>query len=508
MLSFLTATKVPARSQLHAMGVCASEAQSEAKSKATNGSWPDGVDLSGLDLSEADLAVLQGRGFEATVGQVEIISGTERPRAVVGLGPANKISLGDVRKAGAALARAAKRMQKVSVAITDAVPEHIGRNEALAALVEGIVLGAYSYGDFKSTPKPNELASVCVVGAGGKAVKHALDTGRRVAEAVCFARDLVNEPGGSLTPVKFAQVAVKVAEREGLEATVLDLKAIRKAKMGGLLGVNRGSEQPARFVELTYSPESGADCRGSVALVGKGLTFDSGGLSIKTGTGMMTMKCDMSGGAAVLGVMSAVAAVAPPVKVTGYIPMTDNMLGGDATRPGDVLTMASGKTVEVLNTDAEGRLVLADALERACLAEPDAIVDLATLTGACMVALGPKVAGLMGNNEAWITQLADAAERTGERVWHLPLPEDYKAQLDSPVADMKNIGGPHGGAITAGLFLSNFVDEQIPWAHLDIAGPAFTDTEDGEIPKGGTGFGVRMLLDALINFHPPTAQVG
>jgi len=185
------------------------------------------------------------------------------------------------------------------------------------------------------------------------------------------------------------------------------------------------------------------------------------------------------------------------------MPMTDNMLGGDATRPGDVLTMANGATVEVLNTDAEGRLVLADALSLASRAEPDAIVDLATLTGACMVALGPKVAGLMGNNEAWVAQLADAAERTGERVWRLPLPDDYKEQLDSPVADMKNIGGPHGGALTAGLFLSSFVAEGIPWAHLDIAGPAFTDAEGGETAKGGTGFGVRMLLDTLVNFEPP-----
>jgi len=256
-------------------------------------------------------------------------------------------------------------------------------------------------------------------------------------------------------------------------------------------------------VEVSYAPDPAAECRGSVALVGKGITFDSGGLSIKTGAGMMTMKCDMSGAAAVLGAMSAIAAVAPPVKVTGYMPMTDNMLGGDATRPGDVLTMANGATVEVLNTDAEGRLVLADALSLASRAEPDAIVDLATLTGACMVALGPKVAGLMGNNEAWVAQLADAAERTGERVWRLPLPDDYKEQLDSPVADMKNIGGPHGGALTAGLFLSSFVAEGIPWAHLDIAGPAFTDAEGGETAKGGTGFGVRMLLDALVNFEPP-----
>ncbi len=463
----------------------------------------DQARLQDLDAPELDISVLKARGFEGKAGQVEIVSGSQYPIAVVGLGIATQVCLNEVRKAGAVLARAATRMQRITVSITDAVTNNLERNKMLTALAEGIVLGAYSYGDFKSEHKPNELSRVSVIGPGGKAANAALEQGWRVAEAVCLARDLVNEPGGSLTPIKFAKIASEVAEREGLGVTVLDLKAIRKAKMGGLLGVNRGSEQPARFVEMTYTPDAQVQSRGSVALVGKGLTFDSGGLSIKTGTGMMTMKYDMSGGAAVLGVMSAVAAVRPPVQVTGYIPMTDNMLGGDATRPGDVLTMASGKTVEVLNTDAEGRLVLADALERACATDPDAIVDLATLTGACMVALGPKLAGLMGNNEAWLTQLDSAAERTGERVWRLPLPKDYKSQLDSSVADVKNIGGPHGGALTAGLFLSHFVDEQIPWAHLDIAGPAFTEAEDGEISKGGTGFGVRMLLDALANFEPP-----
>ncbi|MCY3636242.1 MAG: leucyl aminopeptidase [bacterium] len=482
MITFRTGRKIPARAELDAVGVC-----SGADAERT------------FDL---DWEVLDGRGFEAKVGQVEIVSGGDRPIAVVGLGPADKITTAVIRRATASLARSAKRARRITVSVLDAVPESVDRAEALSALAEGMTLGAYTYGDFKSEHKPNKLENVHVIGPGGRAVSEALEQGRRIGEAVCFARDLVNEPGGSLTPTRFAEIAAEMAEREGLEVSVLDLDAIREAELGGLLGVNRGSEQPPRFVEVSYAPDAEAECRGSVALVGKGLTFDAGGLSIKTGTGMMTMKCDMSGGAAVLGVMSAIAAVAPPVKVTGYVPMTDNMLGGDATRPGDVLTIANGKTVEVLNTDAEGRLVLADALSLACRAEPDAIVDLATLTGACMVALGPKVAGLMGNSETWMDQLADAAERTGERVWRLPLPDDYKAQLDSSVADMKNIGGPHGGALTAGLFLSNFVEEGIPWAHLDIAGPAFTDSEDSETSKGGTGFGVRMLLDALVNFEP------
>ena len=486
MITFRTGRKIPARADLHAVGVCSGD----------DAERPEGLDW----------GVLNGRGFEAKAGQVEIVSGGDRPVAVVGLGPADKITTAVIRRAAGSLARSAKRLRRITVSLLDAVPDSVDRSEALRSLAEGMTLGAYSYGEFKSEHKPNKLETVVIIGPGGRAVAEALERGRRVAEAVCFARDLVNEPGGSLTPTRFAEIAEEMAEQEGLEVSVLDLDGIREAELGGLLGVNRGSEQPPRFVEVSYSPDPDTECRGSVALVGKGLTFDAGGLSIKTTAGMMTMKCDMSGGAAVLGVMAAISAVAPPVKVTGYVPMTDNMLGGDATRPGDVLTMANGKTVEVLNTDAEGRLVLADALSVACRAEPDAVVDLATLTGACMVALGPKVAGLMGNNEAWVNQLADAAERTGERVWRLPLPDDYKSQLDSSVADMKNIGGSQGGALVAGLFLSNFVAEGIPWAHLDIAGPAFTDSEDSETTKGGTGFGVRMLLDALVNFEPPSAS--
>ena len=486
MITFRTGRKIPARADLHAVGVCSGD----------DAERPEGLDW----------GVLNGRGFEGKAGQVEIVSGGDRPVAVVGLGPADKITTAVIRRAAGSLARSAKRLRRITVSVLDAVPDSVDRSEALRSLAEGMTLGAYSYGEFKSEHKPNKLETVIIIGPGGRAVAEALERGRRVAEAVCFARDLVNEPGGSLTPTRFAEIAEEMAEQEGLEVSVLDLDGIREAELGGLLGVNRGSEQPPRFVEVSYSPDPDTECRGSVALVGKGLTFDAGGLSIKTTAGMMTMKCDMSGGAAVLGVMAAISVLAPPVKVTGYVPMTDNMLGGDATRPGDVLKMANGKTVEVLNTDAEGRLVLADALSVACRAEPDAVVDLATLTGACMVALGPKVAGLMGNNEAWVNQLSDAAERTGERVWRLPLPDDYKSQLDSSVADMKNIGGPQGGALVAGLFLSNFVAEGIPWAHLDIAGPAFTDSEDSETTKGGTGFGVRMLLDALVNFEPPEAD--
>jgi leucyl aminopeptidase len=258
---------------------------------------------------------------------------------------------------------------------------------------------------------------------------------------------------------------------------------------------------PPRFIELTYEPTKRS--RGTVALVGKGITFDSGGYSIKTVDGMSTMKDDMGGAAAVLGAFSVLGSVDAPVTVKGYLPVTDNMISGDATRPGDVLHIRNGKTVEVLNTDAEGRLVLADALSIASEAKPDAIVDLATLTGSCQIALGNKIAGLMGNNRDLVAQVRDAARGAGERVWELPLPTDYRRQLNSDVADLKNVGSRYGGALIAGLFLQEFVDDDIPWVHLDIAGPAWATEAEGITPKGATGYGVRLLLELLSRFRKP-----
>ena len=283
-----------------------------------------------------------------------------------------------------------------------------------------------------------------------------------------------------------------------------DEKEIRKQKLGGLLGVNRGSEQPARFLRLEYAP---AKASGTVALVGKGITFDSGGLSLKPADGMIGMKGDMGGAAAVLGAFSAIATLGAKVKVLGFLPITDNMTGGDATRVGDVLTARNGKTIEVLNTDAEGRLILADGLSLASEAAPDAIVDLATLTGACMVALGERIAGLMGNDQGWIDQVQAAADAAGEKVWPLPLPSYLRGKLDSELADMKNITSTrYGGALAAGVFLQEFVGEGIPWAHLDIAGPADSSEVEGELVKGGTGFGVRTLVSLLTGFKRPTRR--
>jgi len=482
---FSTARRPPVRSEVVAHGLT-------TEALADEGGLPPGLDRDDL-----------GRlGFEAKAGQVQLVPADGGLIAAVGLGPAGDLSTSVLRLSAAALARVARKNRSLAtdLAAAAALADGPGEADGAAALVEGISLALYRFGYHSSggDRRGDRLARVTLVGSTAAGVRAAVERGSAVAEGVALARDLVNEPGGSLTPPKFANKVRRMARDRGLTVKVLDEAAIRRARLGGLLGVNRGSTQPPRFVELVYSPPGRP--KGTLALVGKGLTFDAGGLSIKSGQGMMDMKMDMGGAAAVVGAMSVLPAVAPACRVRAYLPMTDNMLGGDATRPGDVLTIRNGKTIEVLNTDAEGRLVLADALSLASEAKPDAIVDLATLTGACMVALGPTIAGLMGRDDDFLEQVEAASERTGEQVWRLPLPDEYRKMVDSPVADMKNIGGPYAGALTAGIILREFVAEGIPWAHLDIAGPAFSDSDDAETTRGGTGFGVRLLVDLATTF--------
>ena len=442
---------------------------------------------------------LKNAGFEGKAGQVHSWPSDGRVEALVGIGAASEVDGDALRRAGATMGRSFGRHARVGVELPET---EVAPADARQALVEGVRLGTYKFLTYKTEGKAPKLARVDVAGGSGARNQAALDRGNAVADGQTFARDLVNEPGGTLTAPEFAKRAAAAGKKAGLTVKVWDEAAIKKGKLGGILGVNRGSDLPPRLVELTYNPKGKA--KGTLALVGKGIVFDAGGLSIKTGQGMMTMKCDMGGGAAVVGAMSAMAQIAPACRVRAFVPMTDNMLGGDATRPGDVLKIRNGKTIEVLNTDAEGRLILADALSLASEAKPDAIVDLATLTGACMVALGPKIAGVMGNNDAWIGQIEQASAASGERVWHLPLPADYKKQVESPVADMKNIGTPYGGALTAGIILQEFVADGIPWAHIDIAGPAWSDADDADITKGGTGFGVRLLLELAAGFRSPS----
>ncbi len=490
-LDATTARTVPARAGVTGLAV-RSDDDLDALDAAPSGKW------------------LKDRGFEGKVGQVQVLPGQQnRTVVLLGVGTADG---GDrrtvVTRAAAALARQAKGARHVATDLAAHGDPDGDGSDAVRAVVEGFGLGAYVFDAYKGKgsdrSKPASEKLTVVGGGTGARARRAAEIGLAVVDAVTFARDLVNEPGGSLTPTVFAGRARAMARTRGLRAEVWGRKEIVSRKLGGLLGVNRGSDQPPAFLKLTYQPSGRA--RGHLALVGKGITFDAGGLSIKPGPGMMTMKCDMGGAAAVVGAMSALRALEVGARVTAFVPMTDNMLGGDATRPGDVLTIRNGKTVEVLNTDAEGRLILADALSLASEAKPDAIVDLATLTGACMVALGGGIAGLMGNNPALVEQVKDAADRGGERVWELPLPSDYRKSLDSNVADLRNIGtGPFGGALVAGLFLQEFVAEGTPWAHIDIAGPAFAETADGEMPKGGTGFGVRSIVELARTFAPPDA---
>ena len=493
------AASVPADAEVLGVGVYAD--------RLADGEVPDPLDA----------AFLSAQGFAGKAGETLVVPGPSGQVVVaLGLGAADEVTLRVFRKAAAALARAARRQQRVASTLLadlptgdgdfgDGAPRGLERADVARALAEGTILGAYRYDALKSDPEASNVVRVDVVdggeGDGDGLVTAAFERGVTVAEAVCLARDLVNEPGGELTPTAFADRAAELARGGGFTVEVLDRAAIEGEKMGGLLGVNRGSDEEPRFVRLAYEP---AEPRGTVALVGKGITFDSGGLSLKTTEGMVGMKCDMAGAAAVLATFSALDALKPPVRVLGFLPLTDNMPGGDATRVGDVLRIRNGTTVEVLNTDAEGRLVLADGLVMASEAQPDAIVDLATLTGACMVALGTRIAGLMGNDDGFVGQVQAAADAAGEDVWHLPLPGDLRKGLDSEVADLKNIAsGRYGGALVAGVFLQEFVAGGTPWAHLDIAGPADASDVEAETRKGGTGFGVRTLLRLLADFQPP-----
>ena len=488
-ISFSSAAAVPADSDAVAVGFFAGRP-----------AVPAGI--RGLDV-----ALLRRQGFEAKVGQTHVLTAGRQTQIAIGLGDPGRYSPEVARRAGAALARSASHVRRAAF-----LPPAEGRGtrarpmptlspgELGQALAEGASLATYEFSEYKSSSAPSRLRRVIVVvpETERREVADGLRRGARVARAVGLARDLVNEPARAMTPRRLAEVATAVAESSRLELKVLDENEIAEERLGGLAGVALGSEEPPRLIRLTYEPEGGASV--TVALVGKGITFDSGGLSLKTADGMMSMKTDMSGAAAVLATMSALADLQVPVRVIVIMPTTENMPSGRAIKPGDVLRARNGKTIEVLNTDAEGRLVLADGLSLAAEEKPDAIVDLATLTGACVVALGRQIAGLMGNDDRLVARVKDASERSGEPTWHLPLPDEYRRHIDSEVADIKNVGNAgQAGALAAGLFLREFVG-QIPWAHLDIAGPARSDADEGYLRKGGTGFGVRTLIELLKSF--------
>jgi leucyl aminopeptidase len=344
------------------------------------------------------------------------------------------------------------------------------------------------------------LSIVSLVGTGA-ATTSGVKRGQVIANATNMSRDFANMPPAYLTATIFANKAVEIAGQTGLKVEVFNKDQLLAMGCGGIVGVNRGSVEPPRMVRLTYKP-TGAKGKPHLVLVGKGVMYDSGGISLKpSDPSHAMMKGDMSGAAAVLATMSTLKALGCTNQVTGYLMCTDNLPSGSAMAMGEVLTMRNGKTVEIHNTDAEGRLVLADGLSLATEQKPDAIVDIATLTGACQRALGNGMAGVLGNNQKWIDQLTAAAERTSDKLWQLPLEREYRPALDSYVADMKNVGG-EAGAITAALFLEEFVGNTT-WAHIDIAGPMWTDSDNGWLQKGMTGYGTRLLIDAALNFRRP-----
>lgn len=447
------------------------------------------------------LETLGASGAEGEVTKLPAPAGLKAPLVVaVGLGaePEKDSSFAPetLRKAAGVAARALTGAKKAAFVLP------LGDAGDVGAVAEGVLLGAYSFDTYKENKASGAkagngkgpLAEAALLGGKPRdaAYKAALARATAVAEELNRARDLINMPPNDLNPEVFASIVQAAGKEHGLKVQVLDVKALEKGGYGGILGVGAGSASGPRLVKLSYTSSK---AKKHLALVGKGITYDSGGISLKPAGHNETMKCDMSGAAAVFAAVVSAARLGLEVNVTGWLALAENMPSGSATRPGDVLRMYSGKTVEVLNTDAEGRLVLADALWAASAEKPDAIVDVATLTGAMMLALGSRTFGIMSNDDAFRTAVHEAAEEVGEPAWPMPLPEHLRKGMDSPTADIANMGERMGGGLVAGLFLREFVGEGITWAHLDIAGPAFNDGGPfGYTPKGGTGSAVRTLV--------------
>ena len=415
-----------------------------------------------------------------------------RKIALVGLGKAEDLSIDSWRNAAAEIARVAKKDTTLGINIPSGLESP---TEVAQAITEAIILALHEDNRFKSEPESKEprLETIELIGLAGQ--DQAIAKGTTIAEGVILARELVNAPANEVTPVTMAETAQQLAQEYGLEIKVLEESDCAEFEqgMGAYIGVGKASEIPPKFIHLTYKPQGTA--KRKVAIVGKSLTFDSGGLNLKpSGSGIETMKMDMGGGAATLGAAKAIAQLKPDVEVHFICAATENMISGKAMHPGDILKAANGKTIEVNNTDAEGRLTLADALVYAEKLEVDAIVDLATLTGACVVALGNDIAGLWSNDDTLAQEMKTAAELAGEKFWQLPMEEKYFEGLKSQIADMKNTGPRAGGSITAALFLKQFIKDT-PWMHLDVAGPVWTDSASGVNNKGATGFPVRTLVN-------------
>ncbi len=457
--------------------------------------------------------LLKSGEFEGKLNQTVVLHTQGRVPAkrvlLVGLGKKKDARLDTVRQASASAAKRARQTGSSSFATPlHAGPlPHASTIELAQAMTEGAILGNYQFTVYRSnqSDEPKALQRMTVVDPRADQladIRQGVHQGRVSAEATWLVRDLCNHPSNVMTPARLAAEARKIAREDGLRVRVLERRAMEKLGMGALLGVARGSHEPPKFIILEYRRHGPARRNGRnrrpIVLVGKTITFDTGGISLKPAENMEQMKADMTGGAEVLAVVRAAARLRLPLHLIGILPATENMPGGRAIKPGDILTTLSGKTVEVQNTDAEGRLILADGLAYATRYKPAAIIDIATLTGACAVALGQFAIGMMGNDDSLKQRIQQAGLRAGERVWEMPLWDEYFEQLKSDVADMRNIGGRGGGMITAAVFLSKFVGD-CPWVHLDIASTDWSERERPYIPKGPTGIGTRLLLQYLID---------
>jgi leucyl aminopeptidase len=426
--------------------------------------------------------------------------------AVVGLGKQVDFSLDKIRKIMAQTCRTLRRMncQQIATVIHGVGIGEIEAEASAQAIAEGCVLGLYTFRKYiTKEPDYKDVTEIMLVDIDvtNKAnIERGCYRGKILGDAANLARDLVNEPANYMTPTDMANFAEKLAKEYGLGLTILDCEQMKQMGMGALLGVAQGTEQPPKMIILNYKGDSKSSQ--TIGFVGKGLTFDSGGISLKSSEWMQDMKGDMSGGAIVIAAISAIAQLKPRVNVTAIVPATENLPSGKALKPGDVLKTLNGTTVEVVNTDAEGRLILADALSYATKQGIAPLVDLATLTGACHIALGDICSGIFTNNQVWADKVIEAGAGAGERLWQLPMYEEYKEQNKSDVADIKNSGGRYGGAITAAQFLAEFVNDK-PWAHIDIAGTFFTDKEQGYQVKGGTGVCVRTLVNLALSYAEP-----
>lgn len=449
-------------------------------------------------LPESVEDTISDAGFTGRADEsITILSDAPRKVTLVGLGKEEKLSIRSLRAALYSVAKVAKkhRDRAIGVVLPSAV-KPLDDEETTRLAADYLSHADYKYDVFLTVDKadaPPKISATLVGLVEGKRARTLQDEAEAVATGVRTVRDLGNAPPNLMTPTRLAERAEEVAKEAGFKCTVYGRKEIERMKMGGLLAVNRASSEEPRFITLEYSPRR---AKKHVALVGKGITFDSGGISIKPAERMEEMKFDMCGAAAVIGTMQAAAMLELPVKITGAIPSTDNLPSGSAYKPGDIITMMSGKTVEIVNTDAEGRMILGDALHFASNQKPDHLIDYATLTGACVVALAGEAAGLFSNDDELARKLIECGDRVGERLWRLPEWDEYKELIRSEWADMKNSGGRWGGAITAALFLKEFVNCP-SWAHLDIAGTAYAEHENAREARGATGAGVRVTIEFL-----------